>query len=175
MSGADALPMQRPKLAMVAAMDRNRAIGLRGDLPWHLPDDLRHFKQITLNRPILMGRKTYESIGRPLPKRRNLVLTRDQQWAARGVERVASLADALRLCAGSEWLMVIGGGEIYSLALARAQRLYLCEVDAEIAGADTWFPEYDRDCWSEVDSSAHAADSEHAYAYTQRVLDRKAD
>lgn len=161
------------KIALVAAMDRKLAIGRGGELPWHLPDDLRHFKQLTLEKPILMGRKTYESIGRPLPNRRNLVLTRDRDWSAPGVERVESFARALDVCAADTWLMVIGGGEIYALALPQARQLHLCEVDTEIADADTWFPDFDRSRWIECERAEHAADADHPYAFTQRLLERR--
>lgn len=161
-----------PAIALVVAMDRRGAIGRDGDLPWHLPDDLKHFKQLTLGHPLLMGRRTFESIGRPLPQRRNLVLTRNEDWQVAGTERVASLDQALQISRGAPWLMVIGGGELYGLALPRAQRIHLCAVDAEIADADTWFPAFDRSQWREMARREHPADERHQYAFAQLLLER---
>jgi dihydrofolate reductase len=128
-------------LVLVAAMGRGREIGAHNALLWHLPEDLAHFKAITLGKPVLMGRKTWESLParfRPLPGRRNLVLTRGP--AIDGAETVRSLDEALALCAGLPELCVIGGAEVYALALARADRLELTEVDAEFPQADSFFP-----------------------------------
>lgn len=161
-----------PAVALVVAMDKLGAIGRAGDLPWHLPDDLKHFKQLTLGHPLLMGRRTFESIGRPLPQRRNLVLTRNEDWQAPGTERVASLEQALQISCGSPWLMVIGGGELYRLALPHAQRIHLCAVDAEIADADTWFAEFDRSQWREMARRDHPADERHQYSFAQLLLER---
>ena len=149
-------------IALLAAMDRNRAIGVDGKLPWHLPDDLKRFKARTLNSTILMGRKTAEAIGRPLPQRRNLVMTRTSGWNAPGFFAVPDLDTAIEI-AGEE-LIVIGGGEIYTLAMERATDLWLTFVDAEV-GADTWFPDFDPSEWRETESEAHAADEKHEYAF----------
>jgi dihydrofolate reductase len=148
-------------LSLVAALDRNRAIGRDGDMPWHLPDDLARFKRITLGKPLLMGRKTALAIGRALPGRRNLVLSRSGEAPFATQETVSSLDAALALAAAPE-LMVIGGGEIYALALPLATRLYLTEIDAAVDGADTWFPEFDRGQWQETRRIAHPADQRHA-------------
>lgn len=153
-----------PLLSLVAALDRRRAIGRAGDMPWHLPDDLKRFKQLTLGKPVLMGRKTALSIGRALPGRPNLVLSRGGEAPFPGQQSVRSLEQAITLAAGAE-LMVIGGGEIYTLALPLASRLYLTEIDAAVADADTWFPAWDRAQWRETARSAHAADARHAYAF----------
>jgi dihydrofolate reductase len=155
------------RLSLVVALDRNNAIGRAGTMPWHLPDDLAHFKRVTLGKPVLMGRKTALSIGRALPGRRNLVLTRGGAAPFSGQEMVASLAEAQQRVAdaGGDELMVIGGGEIYRLTLAEAQRLYLTEVDAQVADADTWFPTRDPAHWREVARVAHAADARHAVGF----------
>ena len=172
MSVNGAEEMGQARVALVVAMDRNRGIGRRGELPWHLPDDLRHFKQLTLGRPLLMGRATFESIGRPLPQRRNLVLSRNPRWSAQGAERVGSLAEALALCADQEWLMVIGGAQVYAEALPLAHRIYLCEVEAAIADVDTWFPQLERAQWTELSRVAHQIDARHAYGFSQVMLER---
>lgn len=155
------------RLSLVVALDRNHAIGRAGTMPWHLPDDLAHFKRVTLGKPVLMGRKTALSIGRALPGRRNLVLTRSAAAPFAGQETVASVAEAQQRIAdaGGDELMVVGGGEVYRLTLAEAQRLYLTEVDVHVADADTWFPALDPAQWREVSRVAHAADARHAVGF----------
>ncbi|HJU38454.1 MAG TPA: dihydrofolate reductase [Tahibacter sp.] len=150
-------------IGLVAAVDRQLAIGRRGDMPWHLPDDLRRFKRLTLDKPVLMGRKTALSIGRALPGRRNLVLSRAGHAPYDGQTTVRNLEQAVAL-AGIEELMVIGGGEIYALALPLASRLYLTHVDCAADDADTFFPAFDRSQWRVVAREAHAADARHEYA-----------
>ncbi len=136
----------RPPLALVVAMARNRGIGLAGRLPWHLPEDLKRFKALTLGHAVLMGRKTHESIGRPLPGRRNIVVTRSGATFA-GCETAASLDEALALARTSDALpMVIGGAELYAQALPRATHLYLTRVDRDVE-ADTYFPAFDEADW----------------------------
>ncbi|WP_442683505.1 dihydrofolate reductase [Stenotrophomonas sp. JC08] len=154
------------KLSMIAALDRNRGIGQDNGMPWHLPDDFRHFKALTLGKPILMGRKTAQSLGRALPGRTNLVLTRSGQVPFAGMQAVASLDEAKVIAAaeGAGELCVIGGGEIYRLLLDQASDLYLTWVDTEVV-ADTHFPEVDPAQWQEVDSQPHAADERHAFAF----------
>jgi dihydrofolate reductase len=156
----------------MVAMAHNRVIGRANRLPWHLPRDLRRFKALTLGKPVLMGRRTYESIGRALPGRTNLVLTRDGGWSAPGVTVVHSLAEALERSAGAQELVVIGGAEVFRLALPLAQRIYLTEVQADVPG-DTYFPDFDRTPWTEVERSAHPADSNHAYPLTFVTLERR--
>ena len=151
-------------LSLVAAVDRNLAIGRDNQLPWHLPDDLKRFKALTLGKPVLMGRKTAESLGRALPKRENLVLTRSDRVPFEGMRAVASLDEAFCV-AGDAELMVIGGGEIYALALPFARRLYLTQVDTAVAGADAFFPRIDRDQWQEIGRETHPADERHAHAF----------
>lgn len=158
--------MTAPRLVMVAALDRDNGIGQRNQLPWHLPDDLKHFKAITLGKPVLMGRKTAQSLGRALPGRANLVLTRSGAVPFAGMQAVGSLAQAQALAvqAGADTLCVIGGGEIYRLLLDQADDLYLTHVDTQVA-ADTHFPAVDPAVWQEVDSTAHSADARHAHAF----------
>ena len=162
-----------PALHLVAALDREGAIGRGNQLPWRLPDDLRRFKALTLGRPLLMGRKTAESLGRALPGRRNLVLTRSGRVPFEGMEPVASLDEAMAGC-GAGTLMVIGGGEVYSLALPRASQLHLAHVDTVVEGADAFFPAWDPANWRPVWREAHAADERHALAF-EFVDYRRAD
>ena len=153
------------ELALIVAHDREHAIGVRGALPWHLPDDLKRFKALTLGHCVLMGRKTYASIGRALPGRRNLVLTRDPGFVAPGVESVASLDDALEIARESTLIWVIGGGEIYALALSRVQRLEVTEVATTVADADVWFPALPAGRFIETARNHHVADATHAHAF----------
>lgn len=150
-------------ISLVAAIDRQYAIGRDGAMPWHLPDDLRRFKRLTLDKPVLMGRKTALSIGRALPGRRNLVLTRSGAAPYEGQVIVRNLEQAVA-AAGIEELMVIGGGEVYALALPLASRLYLTHVDCAATDADTFFPAIDRSQWRIVAREHHAADAQHAHA-----------
>jgi dihydrofolate reductase len=165
-------------LAIIVAQAKNRVIGINNKLPWHLPEDLRYFKQVTMGKPIIMGRNTYESIGRPLPGRTNIVITRQNDYAPEGVRVVNSLdeavelAESIALINGIDEAMVIGGAQIYEQALASAHRLYLTEVDAEIEG-DAWFPEFERQEWSEVGREDFSAEGPNPYNYSFIVLDRK--
>lgn len=152
----------RARLTLIAALDRNRALGRDNALPWHLPDDLKRFKSLTLGKPVLMGRKTAESLGRALPGRRNLVLTRGGWDALEGMETVASLDEAVALSEGGLW--VIGGGEVFALALPRADALRLTWVDTAIDGADAFFPAFDAAQWQETFREHHPADARHAWA-----------
>lgn len=154
--------MASVEIALIAALDRDFAIGRGNALPWSLPDDLKRFKALTLGHPILMGRKTAESLGRALPGRRNLVLTRSGRVPFEAMEAVASLDEAIGL---SNRLMVIGGGEVYAQALPFAARLHLTWVDTRVEGADAWFPRFDPGDWTMTDSEAHAADARHAFAF----------
>ena len=151
-------------ITLVAALDRNRAIGRAGAMPWHLSDDLKRFKALTLGKPVLMGRKTALAIGRALPGRANLVLTRSAAAPFDGQAAVHSLDEAVRR-AGDAELMVIGGGELYALALPRATRMHLTEIDAATLDADTFFPAFDLREWREVAREHHAADAKHALAF----------
>ncbi len=141
--------MNKPQIIVIAAVARNRAIGLDNQLLWRLPEDLKRFKALTIGHPILMGRKTFESLGRPLPGRRNLVVSRNPHCLAEGAECFASLESALAACAGSEKVYVIGGAEVYAQALEIAEVLELTEVD-DAPAADAFFPEHDRTQWEEA-------------------------
>ncbi|GAB7128906.1 dihydrofolate reductase [Silvimonas sp. JCM 19000] len=158
---------QQAELALIAAVGANGVIGIENRLPWRLPDDLKRFKALTLGKPVLMGRKTWDSLGRPLPGRRNLVVTRQQGWAADGAEAFASIDAAVAAASEVSAIFVIGGGEIYSQALAQADVLYLTEVAASPAG-DAHFPAFDRGVWREVSREAHvdAASGVH-YAFVE--------
>jgi dihydrofolate reductase len=152
------------KLSIIVAMGRNRVIGHNNSLPWHLPADLQHFKAVTMGKPILMGRKTWESIGRPLPGRTNIVITRDPAYRAEGCVVVHDIAAALAAATGHDEVMVIGGAEFYRQVLPQADTLYLTCVDGEFAG-DTFFPAINDADWCEVDSEAHPADARNPHAY----------
>lgn len=151
------------KLIIVAAHAINRAIGMNGRMPWHLPDELQHFKKITLGKPVLMGRKTWQAISRPLPGRQNIVISRNLTLAVQGAELAMSLEAAIEIADGDE-LMVIGGGEIYRLALPLARRLALTVVNCN-PQADTWFPRWSRDDWKLTDSIHHPADERHEFSF----------
>lgn len=153
------------QIALIAALDRNRAIGRGNTMPWHLPDDLKRFKALTLDKTVLMGRKTAQSLGRALPRRRNLVLTRSGMVPFAGMQAVGSLEAAQALLAPAEPLMVIGGAEIYALTLPLATHLHLTWIDAAVEAADTWFPAFDTDAWSIVGRDAHPADATHAFDF----------
>lgn len=162
------------EIALIVAQDRRRAIGNAGRLPWHLPDDLRHFKSLTLGHTVIMGRKTYESIGRALPGRQNWVLSRDAEWQAPGVLRVDSWPAALarhQHQAGILW--VIGGGEIYRAALGDVSRIELTEVHTTLADADTYFPPLPADDWIELSRTTHPMDDRHAHAFDLVSLRRR--
>ena len=155
-------------------MTRNRVIGLDGALPWSLPDEMAHFRTTTIGRPVIMGRKTFDSMHRkPLPRRQNIVLSRSK-FAVDGVELANDLDTALALAnsGGAKECFVIGGSAIYAATLPRADRLYETIIDAEIAG-DTYFPAYDEGDWFEVKRTHHAADERHAYAFDVIVRERK--
>jgi dihydrofolate reductase len=165
---------QRPRhLSIIAAVARNRVIGAGNRLPWHLPDDLRHFKRLTLHHPIIMGRRTWESLPGLLPDRRHIVVTRNAGYRAPGIEVAGSLQAALALCADAEQAFVVGGAELYRSALPHADRMHLTLVDAEPAG-DVLFPEFDRTGWREVASQDHPADDRHRYAFRLVTLERVA-
>jgi dihydrofolate reductase len=163
----------QPEISLVAAVADNGVIGAEGGMPWHLPADLAHFKQLTLGKPVVMGRLTWEAIGRPLPGRRNLVLTRDPAWRAQGAIRVSSLDEALRVAreSGAGELMVIGGAEVYRRALPRAARIYLTRVHGEPWG-DTLFPELEPDDWQEISRRERLSDEHNRWDLTFVTLER---
>ncbi len=163
------------KISLIAAMDNNRVIGADNALPWHLPADLKHFKTLTMGKPILMGRKTYKSIGRPLPGRDNIVLTRQADFVASGCLVAHSIDQACAHAAklGAKELMVIGGAQLYAAMLPLADRLYLTLVDTAING-DAFFPEINHNEWTEADHQEQAADEKNAYNVTFLTLERTA-
>lgn len=156
--------MAGPVLSLVAALDLGHAIGRGNELPWRLPDDLKRFKALTLGKPVLMGRKTAQSLGRALPGRRNLVLTRSGRVPFAGMEAVDSLPLAAALV-GDEELMVIGGGEIYALCLPLARTLHLTHVATRVDAADAFFPPFDVADWRVTGREAHARDERHGFDF----------
>jgi dihydrofolate reductase len=151
-------------VSLIVALDRNYAIGRDGAMPWHLPDDLKRFKALTLGKPVLMGSKTARAIGRALPGRENLVMTRGDAAPFDGQRVVHSLDEAVAIADDRE-LAVIGGGEVFTLALRRATRMHLTWVETETAGADAFFPRLDAREWKETGRVVHAADARHALAF----------
>ncbi|MGL5598163.1 MAG: type 3 dihydrofolate reductase [Aeromonas sp.] len=162
------------KISMIAAMAHDRVIGLTNQMPWHLPADLAHFKRVTLGKPVLMGRKTFESIGRPLPGRRNLVISRNPDYQRAGIEVVGSIEGALTLLASSatEELMVIGGGHLYAQMLPLASCLYLTCIDLCVEG-DTHFPAFDADEWQCIERKPHLADEKNPHPYCFETWQRR--
>ncbi|MDQ7075922.1 MAG: type 3 dihydrofolate reductase [Gammaproteobacteria bacterium] len=159
------------KLSIIAAMDRNRLIGNNNQLPWHLPADLQFFKKTTLGKPIIMGRKTFDSIGRPLPGRRNIIISRNLDYQANGCDVVHSIEAALELVHECEEAMLIGGATLYRHILPLTQKLYLTQIDAELNG-DSWFPEYEAEQWRETSREAHQADEKNRFNYAFVILER---
>ncbi len=168
--------MKDVPIALIAAVARNGAIGRDNELPWRLSGDLQFFKRTTLGKPVVMGRKTFESIGRPLPGRDNIVISRDPDWRADGVRSAPSLELALQMArqsaaeTGAGEVMVIGGAQIYRQAMPLAARLYITAVDAEVEG-DAFFPELD-DCWSEAGRECYPASDRDEYSYCLVQYDR---
>jgi len=153
-----------PIISLIVAMANNRVIGKDKEMPWHLPADLAHFKAKTLGKPIVMGRKTYESIGRPLPGRLNIVMSRNKDYAIEGCEVVSSLEEALVLVKDVEEVMIIGGGYLYEEALPLADKLYLTFIDLEVHG-DTLFPDYEKLPLTEITREKHLKDDKNPYNY----------
>jgi len=160
-------------ISIIAAMDRNRGIGVDNKLPWRLSADLKRFRELTMGHHIIVGRKTFESIGRPLPGRRMIVVTRDGNYKAEGCDVAHSVEDAINLARerGESELFICGGGEIYSQSIGIADRMYLTFVDAEVA-ADTFFPEFDQREWSERESFYQPADEKNQYAFKFKLMIR---
>ena len=152
-------------VSLLVATDERGAIGRDGGLPWHLPNDLKRFKALTMGKPIVMGRKTWASIGRPLPGRHNIVITRQAGFSAAGATVAGSLPQALAAAGDAPEVCVIGGAEIYRLALPHAGLIHLTRIHATVA-ADTYFPELGEGQWREAGREDHAADEKHAYAYS---------
>lgn len=162
--------------SLIAAVSENNVIGRDGKLPWNLPADLKHFRELTKGHPVIMGRKTYESIGHPLSHRRNIVVTRKKELKLEGCKVVGSVEEAIKLtqasASTSDEAFIIGGAEIYKAALPRSHRIYLTRVHAEVEG-DAFFPEVDFSQWREVSRKHHEADAEHAYPFTFLVYERE--
>lgn len=159
-------------LSCIVAVSENGVIGRDNDLPWHLPDDLNRFKSLTMGHPIVMGRKTYDSIGRPLPGRRSVVLTRSSEYAPEGVTVVGSLDEALDACEGEVEVFVIGGASLFAEALPRADRVYLTRVLATVEG-DTFFPEGGLEDFFLVNEERHPIDEKHRLPYTFQLYERR--
>ena len=153
-------------------MARNRVIGRDNALPWRLPADLAYFKRVTMGHPVIMGRRTYESIGKPLPGRLNIVVSRNPQFRAPGCTVAGSLDEAWAVAGAAEEVCVIGGTSLFAEALPVADRIHLTEVGAEVPG-DTWFPEFDRGDWTEREVERHGRDERHAHPFRIVVLERK--
>ena len=162
------------KISMIAAMAHDRVIGKDNQMPWHMPADLAHFKRVTLGKPVLMGRKTFESIGRPLPGRRNLVISRNPDYQADGIEVVGSVEAALALLADNEVaeVMVIGGGHLYAELLPKADCLYLTRIELMVEG-DTRFPAFADEQWQCVEREVHQADEKNPHPYRFETWLRK--
>lgn len=167
------------RIAMIWAMAENRVIGRNNKLPWHLPNDLKYFKQLTTGKPVIMGRKTYDSIGKPLPNRVNIVVTRDGNFQADGIKVVhdlpsaIELADAECLISGADEVIIMGGAEIYKLGLPYADRLYITFVHSEVEG-DAYFPEFDLSAYEEMGRERFDADGPNPYDYSFCIFDKKA-
>ncbi len=160
-------------ISLIAALAADRIIGMENAMPWNLPADLAWFKRNTLNKPVIMGRLTFESIGRPLPGRLNIVVSR-QPGTHEGVTWATSLDEAIKIAGDAEEIMVIGGGRIYEQMLAHADRLYLTHIDAEVEG-DTQFPDYEPDEWQSTFSEFHDADAQNSHSYCFEILDRRTE
>ncbi len=158
-------------ISLIVAMAKNRVIGANGSIPWHLPGELKMFKTITMGHHIIMGRNTWESIGRILPGRTTVVVTRQHGYHVPGAIVASSLEDAIAACGNDREIFVIGGAQLYAAALPRADRIYLTEVDAEVEG-DTYMPEFDLQRWRAGAATRHAADDKNPYGYRLTVYDR---
>ncbi|QKT04352.1 type 3 dihydrofolate reductase [Ectothiorhodospiraceae bacterium 2226] len=158
-------------ISLIAAMADQRVIGKDNAMPWHLPADMAHFRKLTLGKPVLMGRKTFESLGKPLPSRTNIVLTRDAEFHAEGCLVVHSVEEALKVASNAFEFMVIGGQHVYELMLPRAQRMYLTLVHARVDG-DAYFPPFAPGHWREEEREEHPADERNPYPYTFLTLER---
>ncbi len=165
--------MHKPIISLIAAMANNRVIGKENQMPWHLPADLGHFKTVTMGKPVIMGRKTYESIGRPLPGRKNIVISRDENYRLEACETAVSLEEAMALVDDVEELMIIGGGYLYSQTIPQADRLYLTFIDLDVDG-DTHFPPFEQLKLREVKREKHLRDEKNPYDYefVDFVVDR---
>lgn len=160
-------------LSLIAAMDQNHIIGIQNRLPWHLPADLKHFKQLTIGKPIVMGRTTFESIGKPLPNRRNIVISRNPTFHATGCDIAHSIEQALALTTNDPETMLIGGASLYAQTLPLARRLYLTLVHTTLSEGDAFFPAINWNDWLILERVDHASDQANAVDYSFLTLDRK--
>ena len=159
------------RLSIIAAMSANRVIGSNNDLPWRLPEDWKRFKSLTMGHHLIMGRKTFESIGQPLPGRTTVVITRQTGYAPEGVLVAHSVEQALQMAAGDDEVFVAGGAQIYQQMLPRADRMYLTSIDAEFEG-DTYFPEFEESDWELISEEGYAQDEKNPYPYTFLTYER---
>jgi len=153
---------KKPTVSIIVAMAKNRVIGKDNDMPWHLPADLQHFRKVTTGKPIIMGRKTYESIGRPLPKRHNIIISRNRDYKVEGCDVVGSLEEAVAIAGEVEELFIIGGGFLYNQTIDSADKLYLTFIDLDVEG-DTFFPEYEHLNIKKIASEQHYKDDNNPY------------
>lgn len=159
-------------ISLIAAVDQNGVIGKDGVVPWHLPDDLRFFRRVTMGKPVIMGRRTYDSIGKPLSGRHNIILTRNPGYVAPGCTVARSIPAALAAAGAAPEIMIAGGAELYAALLPTADRLYLTLVETRVEDGDTFFPAFDPDAWQEVSREHHSADDRHACAFEWVILER---
>ena len=158
-------------ISFVVAMGRNRVIGKNNAIPWNMPADIKHMRKLTEGKPLIMGRKTHESIGRPLPNRKNIILTRDRNYKSRGCVVVHTLEEALKAAEGAEEVIIFGGEDIYRIFLPKADKMYLTIIDNDFEG-DAYFPEYNKKEWKEVGREEHEADEENKFRYTFVTLQK---
>lgn len=158
-------------ISLIAAMANDHSIGKNNRMPWHLPADLKYFKKITLNKPIIMGRRTFESMGKALPQRKNIVVTQQENFIALDCTIVHSLKAAIKAAGNVDEIMIIGGGQLYQEATTLAQRMYLTLIDTNVQG-DTFFPQWDAHEWQEISRETHQKDAVNAYDYAFVVLER---
>jgi len=158
-------------ISLIAALDKNRLIGADNGMPWHLPADFKFFKEVTTGKPIIMGRKTFESIGRPLPNRKNIVISRNG-YTAEGIISADSIKHAVQLAGDVEEVMIIGGANLYQQMIDKAQRMYLTHVDAECEG-DAWFPEFDSSQWNIINEIMFRSDEKNNYDFNIITYERK--
>lgn len=160
------------RISFIAAIGENRELGNGGKLPWHLPDDLKRFKELTRGHTVIMGRKTYESIGRILPERNNIIFTRNREYRVSGAVVVTTIPEALKASPREGEVFVIGGGEIFALFFPLVSRLYLTHVDAKLS-ADSFFPEFDTSEWETLSEEFHLTDEKHIHEFTFKTYQRK--
>ncbi len=163
------------RISMIMAMDLNQLIGKGGKMPWHISAELKYFKKITLGKPVIMGRKTFDSIEKPLPERPNIVVTRNKDWSIEGVQTAESLQQAFEMAAlhNAEELMVIGGASLCEQAMPHTDRLYLTVIEHEFEGGDTWLNSFKPDEWKEISAEPHDETTDGGYRYSYKVFERK--